>query len=172
MSGLPMGRAAVPTRRSTGPLLGQVLTSGQRTHVRGGIHIWPTSPVRRRLCHDHELTASNRRPSPPNTLRTAPPTSLPLKYFQARFNVVQDLNYSWSRVPVMSLVYGVAAVAVLARGRGLVEGRRLRVALLQTLEGVALRRRTRTRFIRWSVAVIGVLVVLAIMLSMLPGQLP
>jgi hypothetical protein len=48
----------------------------------------------------------------------------------------------------------------------------LRVALLQTLEGVTLKRRTRTRVIRWGVATIGVLIVLAMMLSMLPGQLP
>jgi len=62
---------------------------------------------------------------------------------------VQDLNYLWSRVTVMSLV-----------------------ALLQTLEGVALKRRTRTRVIRLTVATVGLLIVLAMMLSMMPGQLP
>jgi len=62
---------------------------------------------------------------------------------------VQDLNYLWSRVTVMS-----------------------QVALLQTLEGVALKRRTRTRVIRLTVATVGLLIVLAMMLSMMPGQLP
>jgi len=82
-------------------------------------------------------------------LRTAPTTSRRAKYFQGRFKLVQDLNYLWSRVTVMSLV-----------------------ALLQTLEGVALKRRTRTRVIRLTVATVGLLIVLAMMLSMMPGQLP
>jgi len=102
------------------------------------------------------LLATEGRPLRTGCVRLRLLGHLP-KYFQGRFKLVQDLTYSRSWV---------------AGTRGLAEGRRLRVALLQTLEEVALKRRTRTRVIRWSIATIGVLIVLAMMLSMLPGQLP